>query len=69
MFLEYWMIAVLALAFGLNALYNRKVGIAIGTIATLQRLVDDKVVLIEDDQIVPYRNAWAPKPIRRRKKG
>jgi hypothetical protein len=69
MFLEYWMIAVLALAFGLNALYNRKVGIAVGTIATLQRLMEDKVVLIEDGEVVPYRNAWAPKPVRRRKKG
>ena len=68
MFLDYWMIAALIAMFGVCALYNRKVGIALGTIATLQRLVDDKIVAIENDKLVPYRNAWAPKPIKRRKK-
>lgn len=68
MFLEYWMIAVIIASFGVCALWNRKVGIALGTIATLQRLVDDKIVAIEDDKLVPYRNAWAPKPVKRRKK-
>lgn len=68
MFLEYWMIAVLIASFGVCALWNRKVGIALGTIATLQRLVDEKIVAIEDDKLVPYRNAWAPKPVKRRKK-
>lgn len=68
MFLEYWMIAIVIASFGACALWNRKVGIALGTIATLQRLVDDKIVAIENDKLVPYRNAWAPKPIKRRKK-
>jgi hypothetical protein len=67
MFLEYWMIAVLAALFGVCALWNRKMGIALGAVATLQRLVDEKIVAIENDQLVPYRNAWAPKPRRRRK--
>lgn len=68
MFLEYWMIAVIIASFGVCALWNRKVGIALGTIATLQRLVDEKIVAIENDKLVPYRNAWAPKPVKRRKK-
>ena len=68
MFLEYWMIAILIAFFGACALWNRKVGIALGTIATLQRLVDDKIVSIENDKLVPYRNSWAPKPVKRRKK-
>lgn len=68
MFLDYWMIAALIAMFGVCAIYNRKVGIALGTVATLQRLVDDKIVAIENDKLVPYRNAWATKPVKRRKK-
>jgi hypothetical protein len=68
MFIEYWMIAVLIITFGICACYNRKIGIALGTIATLQRLVDDKIVAIENDKLVPYRNAWDTKPVSRRNK-
>ena len=69
MFLEYWMIAVLILAFGICAVYNRKVGHVEGIIGTLNRLIEEKVILIEEGEPVPYRNAWAPKPARNRKKG
>ena len=68
MFLDYWMIAALIAMFGVCALYNRKVGIALGTIATLQRLVDDKIVAIENDKLVPYRSTWGgSKPARKKK--
>ena len=68
MFIELWMCAVLAATFGLCAWWNRQNGIALGTILTLQRLIDEKIVCIEEDKIVPYRNSWAPKPIKRRAK-
>jgi hypothetical protein len=68
MFLELWMCGVLAATFGFCAWWNRQNGIALGTIATLQRLIDEKVVSIEEDKIVPYRNSWAPKLAKRRSK-
>lgn len=68
MFLELWMCAVLAITFGICAWWNRQNGIALGTIATLQRLIDEKIVCIEEDKIVPYRNSWAPKLSKRRAK-
>jgi hypothetical protein len=67
MYLDPWMIGVIALMFGLCAWTSRRSGIVFGTVVTLQKLVDDKIVMVENDEIVPYRNAWAPKPTKRRK--
>lgn len=66
MFLDYWMIAAIIFSFGVCAIYNRKVGVALGTVATIQQLVDEKLIAVENDKLVPYRNAWAPKPARKR---
>ena len=68
MFIELWMCAVLAITFGICAWWNRQNGIAVGTILTLQRLIDEKIVIIEGDKIAPYRNSWAPKLSKRRAK-
>lgn len=57
MYLEPWMLYVLALTFGFCAWWNRRCGFRAGAFQTLDLLEQDKIISINDEgDIRPYRN-------------
>lgn len=55
MFFEVWMIIVLVLVFGLCAWHSTNSGFRRGAISTLESLVEDRIIHINNDgSIVPY---------------
>jgi len=61
MFIDIWVFGVFAILFGVCAWWNRNVGIEIGIQGTLSKLIDDKVIRIVDDEVLPYSSRAAKK--------
>ena len=61
MFVDIWIFGVFAALFGICAWWNRNSGIEIGIQGTLQKLIDDKVIIIQDDEVFPYPRNTNPK--------
>lgn len=55
MYLDYWVIAVFALLFGFCAWWNRSSGVKYGIEMTIQMLEINKIIAIENDEIVPFK--------------
>ena len=68
MFLDIWMIVILALLFGVCAFWNHRKGFHDGAKDILQNLFDNKIIMVVDGEVVPYRNAWGQQTKRRRTK-
>lgn len=49
MYLEPWMIVSIIVAFGICAVYNRRVGFANGGIVALELLIEKKIIRITDE--------------------
>jgi hypothetical protein len=57
MYLEPWMLFVLALTYGICAWWNHTKGIKNGIISVLTGLEYDKIISISDEGVIkPYRN-------------
>jgi hypothetical protein len=57
MYLEPWMIFVLALTYGICAWWNHTKGIKYGIISVLTGLEYDKIISISDEGVIkPYRS-------------
>lgn len=54
MYLEMWMIAVLAMAFGACAWWSTATGFLAGKKAILTALYHDKIISLKDSKIIPY---------------
>lgn len=71
MYLDYWMIAMLILSFGVCAFISRRQGFVLGATATLQALERERVIKIEEDGSVkrwaPYNDLPVKKAARKRK--
>ena len=71
MYLDYWMIAMLILSFGVCAFISRRQGFVLGATATLQALERERVIKIEEDGSVkrwaPYNDLPVKKATRKRK--
>jgi len=61
MFIDIWVFGVFAILFGVCAWWNRNVGIEIGIQGTLSKLIDDKVIRIVGDEVLPYSSRTAKK--------
>mgnify|MGYP003334380392 FL=1 len=56
MFLEPWMIGVLALTVGLCAVWNRHMGFRIGAMAVLEKLETEKIISVSNEgEIMKYK--------------
>ena len=53
MYVDIWIFALFAGLFGLCAIWNRNAGIQQGIEGTLQKLIDEKVIRIVGDEVVP----------------
>lgn len=71
MYLEYWMIGMLILSFGVCAFVSRRQGFILGATATLQALERERVIKIDEDGSVkrwaPYNDLPVKKAARKRK--
>ena len=56
MFIDIWIVCLFSILFGICAVINYRLGVLRGIDATLTVLADDKIITIEDDKIVPYKN-------------
>lgn len=54
MYIDYWVIAIFAVLFGICAWRNRNSGIEIGIQGTLDKLLHDKIIIIHNDEVLPY---------------
>lgn len=64
MFVDIWIFGIFAVMFGVCAWWNRNAGITIGIEGTLNKLVNDKVIMIQNDEVIPY-----PRPTNNKRKG
>lgn len=55
MFVDLWILSLFAILFGLCAYFSSKSGQKHGAILVLQTLIDQKIIKIHDNKIVPYR--------------
>jgi hypothetical protein len=55
MFVDLWIVALFSLLFGGCAWWNYRKGVTDGITTTLNVLMDDKVISVVDDKIVPYK--------------
>jgi hypothetical protein len=55
MYIDVYGIIGLTILFGFCAWWNHKQGIKLGIEATLNSLIDDKIIDVKGDRIVPYR--------------
>lgn len=53
MYVDIWVFGILAAVVGACAVWNRNAGIQQGIEGTLQKLVDDKIIRIVGDEVVP----------------
>lgn len=71
MYLNYWMIAMIVLSFGVCAYISRRQGFVLGSTMTLQALERERVIKIQDDGSVkrwaPYNDVPVKKATRKRK--
>ena len=71
MYLNYWMIAMIVLSFGVCAYISRRQGFVLGSTMTLQALERARVIKIQDDGSVkrwaPYNDVPVKKATRKRK--
>lgn len=68
MYLDYWMIAMVILSFGICAYYSRRSGFVLGAIATLQALEKERVIKIEEDGQVKRWTPYNDLPVKKIKK-
>jgi hypothetical protein len=58
MFLEIWQLTVLVVLFGLYSMWSRnsgfKSGIKMGVLETLKKLTENKIIMVNGNQIAPY---------------
>lgn len=55
MYIDIYGVICLALLFGFCAWWNHRQGIRLGIEATLSNLIDEKIIDVKGDKIVPYR--------------
>ena len=55
MFIDLWIVCIFSLLFGACAYINYNMGIRRGIEGTLDMLVDQKIITLEDDEVLPYR--------------
>lgn len=55
MYIDIYGAVALALLFGFCAWWNHKQGVKLGIEATLDSLLDQKIIDLKGDKIVPYR--------------
>jgi hypothetical protein len=55
MFVDLWIVALFSLLFGGCAWCNYRKGVTDGITTTLNVLMDDKVISVVNDKIVPYK--------------
>lgn len=71
MYLNYWMIAMIVLSFGVCAYISRRQGFVLGATMTLQALERERLIKIQDDGSVkrwaPYNDEPVKKATRKRK--
>lgn len=53
MYVDFWILLLFAGLVGVCAVWNRNVGIQMGIEGTLQKLIDDKIIRIVNDQVIP----------------
>jgi hypothetical protein len=68
MFLEPWMIATLAVAFGICAFLSKRSGFNDGAILTLQALEEQKLIKIEEDGSIKRWTPYAELPVKKARK-
>jgi hypothetical protein len=61
MFVDIWIFGVFAALFGVCAWWNRNSGIEIGIQGTLDKLLHDKVIMIQNDEVLPYPRSTSNK--------
>jgi len=55
MYLDPWMILLSVIMYGICAWWNRKAGMVHGIETAVNFLLEDKIIKIVNDKIVPYR--------------
>jgi hypothetical protein len=55
MFIDLWIVSLFSLLFGACAYINYNMGIRRGIEGTLDMLVDQKIITLEDDEVLPYK--------------
>jgi hypothetical protein len=55
MFVDLYIVALFSLLFGVCAWWNYRKGVNDGVVSTLRVLVDDKIISVHNDKIIPYR--------------
>ena len=63
MYLDYWMIATLCLAFGACAYVSQRRGFFAGATTTLQMLEENKFIKIDEDGDIKRWTPYAEKPV------
>ena len=56
MYIDIYGVIALSLLFGFCAWWNHRQGIRLGIEATLDSLLNDKIIDVKGDKIVPYRS-------------
>lgn len=68
MYVDIWIFGLFAILFGASAWWNRSSGITKGIEATLDMLVEKKIIMIVDDDVVAYSRKIPPARKSRSKK-
>jgi hypothetical protein len=61
MFVDIWVFGIFAGLFGVCAWWNRNAGIEIGIHGTLDKLIADKIIMVQNDEVMPYPRATSNK--------
>jgi len=54
MYVDIWIFGLFAILFGVCAWWNRVAGVTQGIEATLETLIEKKIIMIVDDNVVAY---------------
>jgi len=53
MYVDFWILGLFAILVGFCAVWNRNIGIQMGIEGTLQKLIDEKIIRIVGDEVIP----------------
>jgi hypothetical protein len=56
MFVDLWIVGIFAILVGICAVWNRNIGYREGIQDTVEQMLEDKLIGISGNKIVPYRN-------------
>lgn len=56
MFVDIWVVLIIAACFGFCAVWNYNAGLRKGIEATLSLLEHEKIIMVDGETVVPYKN-------------